>query len=423
MDSKKRRLIILSSIFLIAILLRLFYSFVIYPRIADRYNWYLDDGFDELAWNFIQGNGYVFQPGQTPAVQRPPGYPFFLMAIYFIFGKEVWIVQIIQSLLGGLTSLLLYFLGKRIFNERVGIIAAFFFAIYLHSFLYTARLFTEPLYILLMIVFMLYFLKLFERLDLKTSFIVGILLAILTLIKANSLLLPLFLFPPLLLTFWHQKGKVVKNFSILLIAMVLLIGPWTFRNYMVTKHFIPVATLGGQVFYVGNMAIKNDQGKWMTAANDEVQFHLNLESLRIAKEFGINNEAERDKFLYKITLNWIYEHPWLFVKGLVAKFFYFWYLAPSSKMGTIVSLLIHLSFLILSGIGFVLAIRKGVNILIFVLVILYFNLLYALFWAQARYSVPVMPFIMIFAAYTVMNIRHLRKLVNRILHEEEEYVA
>src|SRR3990172_2993949 len=117
--------------------------------------------------------------------------------------------------------------------------------------------------------------------------------------------------------------------------MLLMVGPWTARNYAVSGDFIPVSTIGGQVFYVGNVLAQDEEGKLHSAADSYWQNYLNEESLRLTlgdevkgevNLRNVPNEAERDAFLYRFTLRWAAEHPILFLQGLLKKLAYFWYL-------------------------------------------------------------------------------------------------
>lgn len=68
------------------------------------------DYYDGIALNLKQGAGFSWQGKPTAVVA--PGYPFFLAFIYTIFGHNYTIVRIIQFLILGLISLIIYFIAK-----------------------------------------------------------------------------------------------------------------------------------------------------------------------------------------------------------------------------------------------------------------------------------------------------------------------
>ena len=59
-----------------------------------------------------------------------PLYPYFLGSIYAVFGYHLQLARFIQVLLGTLNCCLLFLLGRRLFNPFVGLLAAFFMAVY-----------------------------------------------------------------------------------------------------------------------------------------------------------------------------------------------------------------------------------------------------------------------------------------------------
>jgi len=60
---------------------------------------------------------------------QPPFYPFFLAMLYKLAGPSIQFAQIIQAILGGVTCVLTYALGKRVLGHRGGVIAALLVAL------------------------------------------------------------------------------------------------------------------------------------------------------------------------------------------------------------------------------------------------------------------------------------------------------
>ena len=79
---------------------------------------------------------YAFQPG-IPTAHRTPIYPLFLSGVYFIFGHSYLAVRIMQAIIGALTCLLIYWLGKEIFDEGVGRVVSLIVVFYLVPISYT----------------------------------------------------------------------------------------------------------------------------------------------------------------------------------------------------------------------------------------------------------------------------------------------
>src|SRR3990167_9394356 len=86
-------------IFTFAIILRLAYVLA-YPQMP-----LLNDpaGYDKTGWGLVNGKGFpVFMLDNEAIISRPPGYPLFLAAIYWISGHNLMAVRIVQAIVDAL---------------------------------------------------------------------------------------------------------------------------------------------------------------------------------------------------------------------------------------------------------------------------------------------------------------------------------
>ena len=117
--------VFLSLIFISALLLRLAILYTLpSPELsadASQYN--------EIATSISEGKGYSLENGEPTAI-RPPLYPFFLAGIYMFLGNTVKIVQFTQSCLLALVCIIIFYLGKNIFDLKTGYIASGLAAVY-----------------------------------------------------------------------------------------------------------------------------------------------------------------------------------------------------------------------------------------------------------------------------------------------------
>ncbi|MBW2281069.1 MAG: hypothetical protein JRG82_10030, partial [Deltaproteobacteria bacterium] len=77
----------------------------------------------QLAENMLAGRGYISSLEPYFFSLRPPGYPFFLMAVFTGLGYSPVAVAAVQSLLGALTCTLVQLIGETCMRARVGLIA------------------------------------------------------------------------------------------------------------------------------------------------------------------------------------------------------------------------------------------------------------------------------------------------------------
>jgi 4-amino-4-deoxy-L-arabinose transferase-like glycosyltransferase len=78
---------------------------------------------DDIAQTFVKTGTFGFIPGH-PTAWTQPLYAWFLIPIYWIFGRSWWAVGLIQIAVAVGTALLVYEVGRRFVSRRVGLVAA-----------------------------------------------------------------------------------------------------------------------------------------------------------------------------------------------------------------------------------------------------------------------------------------------------------
>lgn len=94
-------------------------------RIIAAYN--LDPGTDEIIYS-VMGLDFI-SSGQLSTIGQIPLYFYTLDIIYKVFGLEVWAMRLLNIALGSLAVLLLFLIGKELFNKKTGLLSAFLFAV------------------------------------------------------------------------------------------------------------------------------------------------------------------------------------------------------------------------------------------------------------------------------------------------------
>ena len=138
LNSTKSRLI---AIFITAFLIRLAMN-----AIFQGLNSPQDPGFpDQMIYatgaeNIVHGKGFAF--GGMPSTYTP-GPAFVLATIYSFFGINYAAARIGFSLLGALTVVILYFIGKELQGETLGLVASLALALYPTNFYQSSHFFAE----------------------------------------------------------------------------------------------------------------------------------------------------------------------------------------------------------------------------------------------------------------------------------------
>jgi 4-amino-4-deoxy-L-arabinose transferase-like glycosyltransferase len=148
---------------------------------------------------------------------------------------------------------LLYGIGRRVFSERVGILAAALLAAYGLHLYYTALLLPTVLVLFLNLLFVLLLLPASGAPSLPRALAAGLALGLAALAKSNALLL----LPFALAALWwlHRELPARRRaaFSgVLAAATLLTLAPATLHNHAASGLFVPIATNTGRNLWKGN---------------------------------------------------------------------------------------------------------------------------------------------------------------------------
>lgn len=229
---------------------------------------------------------------------KPPLYPFFIAVIYKIFGVNPSIVYIFQILLSTITGYLIYRIGKRLSSKRVGIIALIIFSFFWETAHMNLTLMSENLHWLLLAALTAFLLE--SKLNRNNHFILlGIIFGLIILNRPASLmLLPL-------ITLWllwkNINFRTFKNLFITYIVFVLILVPWTIRNYKVFGEFVFVYAEGGINVWMGNYP---QSGGSYNIPRPNIPGQI-----PILKNTGAKAEIERDNYYYSKAYEYILSDP------------------------------------------------------------------------------------------------------------------
>lgn len=177
-------------------------------------------------------------PPFEPSAFRTPGYALFLTLLQF-FGLNMQGALIIQSLLGALIPVLLYFIIRYVYHPLPAWIGALLFSLLpLHlSVLNVPR--TEVLLQLFLLPAILFFLKALKDKKPTTVLTSGLLFGLTALVKPFLF----YVFPLIILwgvLFWKAKGwKTATTLTCILLGVyVIVLSPWIIRNYIHFDKFL-----------------------------------------------------------------------------------------------------------------------------------------------------------------------------------------
>jgi len=225
----------------------------------------------------------------------------------------------------------------------------------------------------------------------------GVLFGLAALARPAALLLPLVLiFIP---DFGNRPGcqrpraravkQMFKKFLIVITAMVLIVIPWSLRNYRVHKKFVAVNTVFGPVLLASYFY--PDTGFGFT--NHELQAKLDED---------LGNEVEQSEVLVRYVISNVAKRPFKFIKLLPLKFLWFWepFGGTEYGLGSSYNIVYGLSFLFFLF-GLFGSRKVWRDALPLYVAIGYFVMVSLVFFGSRRYRMQAEPFIIILASYGV----------------------
>ncbi len=247
-------------------------------------------GFSTLR--FGDASAYVFaaralaQTGHYPLrtdsyIFRPPGYPAFLVAVTLGHPDRIALAKLANVVLGAASCLVLAALSARLFRRRsLALATGLLGAICPGLVIVGADVQSEPLFILLQIGAAFFLVAAVDRPSSNLALVAGAMVGLAALTRPAELALVPLLAAPLgdrrypVRARAHLAGSAILGFA-------LTLAPWTIRNAMVFREFIPVHDGAGIVFYQGNsdwtirfyrdVHTREEFDRWISGMDSEIR--------------------------------------------------------------------------------------------------------------------------------------------------------
>ncbi len=409
-------------VFLLALLVRVIYTLQSQanPQFATPL---MDPAYhDEWAWQLATGTWKPDGP-----FFRAPFYPLFLAGIYRLVGHNFLVPRLIQDSLGAASCLLTFLIGTRLFSRKVGLLAGLGAALYGILVFFDNELLTEGLLLTLTLAFFYTFLLTLDgapqaatrrapaatvtrgrsALPLLPA-LSGVLYGLAAITRPTVLI-----FAPAIA--WAFLRGVRRNAVLAFVTLALVpIAIVTAYNATVGDDFVIIASQGGVNFYIGNNE-RSDGHTAIVPGTRSDWWGGRFDTIKIAeREVGHPlKESQVSSFWFRKGLAAIAAHPLQWIGLTARKFALFW---SAEEIGN--NEQIHyqsayapimrfplLGFGVVAPLacaGALLALRqrRRAAFLPLLWIALYMVGVVA-FFVCARYRLPVIPFLLIFAAFGV----------------------
>ena len=345
-----------------------------------------------------------------------PLYPYFLGLIYALSGGGIQTARLIQVILGAFNCGLLYLLGKRLFQPAVALLAAFLMATYGLLIIYDSAILSPVLIIFLCCLLLLVLLKVRSSGDRPAGWLgAGALTGISAAVSAH-----VFAFIPLVLV-WAWLGPVrarwtgkLKLTAAYLLGVVLAIAPFTWHNRVAGNDFVLLTAHSGINFYIGN----NPKARGVFEPPPGLRSGgatLQQDAARLA-QVSVGRRlkpSEINSFWFRRGVDFVRNQPFSFLRLLGTKFIIFW---DGLEIADVIHPYFFLEFapvlkfpfptfaivapFALLGMALAWKQRRKIALLYLFTAAWIFSIL--LFFINARYRLPLVPFVLLFAAYALI---------------------
>lgn len=393
-DAVKHWRWLLLSTLLIAIVARcISYAVVIDDDYIERTRSSDYPQYADIARNLVAGNGFLLY--NQPNIRRAPGFPVFLAVIYKVFGESTRPVIIANALLTVGIVLLTGFLGRRIVNERVGVVAALLIAVNPVQVKYGLTPLSEPLFTILVLAGVLCITPLANQHNWKRVVIGGAFVGLACLVRSSIIILPAFLG---VWWVWRLRWRGIAMTALFSVTMLAVIAPWTVRNWHVTEMLIPVNKMDGHVLWVSNNPVMwEDRVNWGNAYENV--------GPGMQPRKSIERQIATDNTEKELAISFLRENirriPF-FITMKFARFFSLLTQIPIHLKLALYALDVILIPISVFGIGIL--IRAKVRTLGPALAVIMATLVaVAIFWGDSRFRFPIVPYYTVFAGVVIIR--------------------
>ena len=352
-----------------------------------------------FARTFVASGTYGFIPG-VPSAYTQPLYGFFLVPVYWIFGRGWAAVGIAQIVVCAATTLVVFAVASRFVSRRAALLAAAASTLQPYLIWHDVHMNREVLDQLLAALAILVALVAAETRQVEAYWLLGAICGLVILGNVRLAALPLILLAWLLL---RGRRLAVGSAAALVAATALVLAPWVIR----TKHSVgcwTVTTDSRALWKANNPSTYRllSHGRWIDNVPDIPGSDPSPQDAgRLYQYTGFyqpTNECAQMRFYRHLATTWFEHHP--AEKAKLAVLGASWLWQPSvtktedrpgsggwlDRARTWVEPLWVVPMYLLAAIGLFLVPRAFAGLVVWILA--YNTVLAALFAGETRYRVP-----------------------------------
>ena len=365
--------------------------------------------------NLLSSTGNLtYKDTTSPTVFIMPGLPYVLSFFMRIFGiwEGVAAFRVFQAILQTASLLLVFFIGRKVFNSKVGLLAVLLNALYIPEIWASNIILTEAIFKFLFL--LLIYICIYAVEEKKLGYYIGggIVWGLSALFRP-----PVVLFPIVILLMWiknkYKISEIIKYTLIASAIFVMVLSPWWIRNYKLFDKFIPFTMSTGNPMLQGTYINYNEE--------DGSDNYIDRSPFKYSEDEIENNEVEVGiaklrmktlipkepfKYLYWYTIGkTLYQWKDVFYWGDILGFEY--HIVKNYHLLLVFSAIISMFFYHKKR-------AQYSSFLILIYSVVYINCIYLPFYCFPRYVYPVIPLIIIPVSFMLLEIKSIVKVTKPI---------
>ena len=395
--------VLLASVFVLALVLRsCFVTCYPQPELIKDAALY-----DTQARNAVSGYGLAAKPPQLYPMFF--GYTLLLAGVYSVLGHNLQAVHLLQAVLGSLTCVLVFLIAYWSLDENkyLGLVAGLLACCFPPFIEYTGRLLTETLATFALALFVYLFIEATRATRNQLFVLSGLAFGLAVLSRDLFFYFLIFILAILAVTFWRNKGQVIRFTVFFLLGVILICSPLLARNALV---FSPDRAFGTMVrlSFSQILALAADQNTAPAESKvAEDSPEKGQETGPVGTEDALPTEASSIK--NDLIRGWV-RYLWGYIERWSFKIDEFWYSAANWGDAAIFGiplkylLVFRRLIIFMAMVGLIVSLPRWKEHSLLYSLIVYPSVVHAIFLPFSRYTIPWMPYVCIFAVRGIATI-------------------
>ena len=417
-------------LFSIALLVRMFH--VLQIRHAPFFEFKIGDAESYDAWARQLAAGDWLG---NEVFYQAPLYPYFLGVIYATLGDGPLVVRICQALIGAMSCVMLASAGRRFFSRSAGIVAGLLLAMYPPAIFFDGLIQKSVLDVFLLSLILWLISMLATKPRVSLCGFMGLAVGCLVLARENAMVFVAVILIGLLVNNRNLGRRSLIYAGMFLIGVSMVLFPVAARNKIVGGEFHLTTSQFGPNFFIGNNEKADGTYNALRYGRGSPQFERQDATELAEQALGRKlRPAEVSSYWTGLAVDYITSHPgqWLVLIGKKIMLLFdatervdsegLYAHAQWSTGLRWLGYVFHFGVLVpMSVFGMWMTWPKRRSLWLLYLMMAVYAASILLFYVFARYRYPLVPFLVLFAAAGVVQIRgffaakHIPKIVGCLM--------